>query len=96
MITILGIISFYMLIASYLKNNILLCGILEITTGLNLIIHSFTNYKLLLSIIIINFGGLSIYSQIKSILEDTNINFINYFKGRLLQILISSLITWWL
>ena len=89
MITILGIISFYMLITSYLNNNILFSGLLEITTGLNLLIHSSSKYKMLLTLIIINFGGLSIFTQIKSILEDTNINLKNYFKGRLLQIIIS-------
>ena len=93
MITILGIISFYMLITNYLKNNLLLAGILEITTGLNMITYTHTKYKLLLSIIFINFGGLSIFSQIKSILEDTHINFINYFKGRFLQIIISIVIS---
>ena len=48
--------------------------------------------KKILAIIIINFGGLSIFTQIKSILEDTNLNFINYFKGRILQIIISLLL----
>ena len=92
MISILGIISFYMLITSYIKNNILFSGLLEITTGLNLISHSFSKYKLIMTIIIVNFGGLSIFTQIKSILEDTNIYFINYFKGRILQIIISVLL----
>lgn len=89
MITILGIISFYILIANYLNNNILLAGMLEITTGLSFLIKINITYKKLLCIIIINFGGLSIFSQIKSILEDTNINFINYFKGRVSQVIIS-------
>ena len=92
MITILGILCFYTLIINYLKLNNLFTGILEITTGLFSLINYNSNYKLLICIIIVNFGGLSIFSQIKSILEDTNINFINYFKGRMLQIIISLLL----
>ena len=89
MITVLGIISFYMLITSYLPNNSLIIGLLEITSGLNSLILNPYKHKELISIIIINFGGLSIFSQIKSILEDTNLNFINFIKGRIYQIIIS-------
>ena len=92
MITILGIICFYMLIANQLKFNSLFSGILEITSGLFLLVKSSFKYKSFICIMLINFGGLSIFSQIKSILEDTNINFINYFKGRLLQIIIALLL----
>ena len=89
MITVLGVISFYMLITSYLPNNSLIQGLLEVTTGLNSLITNQYESKELLCIIIINFGGLSIFTQIKSILEDTNLEFINFIKGRLLQIIIS-------
>ena len=88
LLSILGIISFYMLITSYI-NNVFISGLLEVTNGLNHLIKCNINHKELISIIFINFGGLSIFSQIKSILEDTDIKFINYFKGRLLQIIIS-------
>jgi len=92
MLTVLGIISFYMLVTSYLPNNSLILGLLEITTGLNSLILNQYNSKELICIILINFGSLSIFTQIKSILEDTDLNFINYFKGRLLQILLSILL----
>lgn len=93
MITVLGVITFYMLIASYLPNNSLLLGTLEITTGLNSLILNQSELKELLCIIVINFGGLSIFTQIKSILEDTNLNFYNFFKGRIYQIIISLLLS---
>lgn len=89
---VLGVISFYLLISDYFLNTTIFKGLLEITTGLNSLIINQSSSKKILAIIIINFGGLSIFTQIKSILEDTNLNFINYFKGRILQIIISLLL----
>ena len=88
LLTVLGIISFYMIINSYL-NIKFLNGIFEITNGLNSLANLNIRHKDIFSIILINFGGLSIFSQIKSILEDTQINFVNYFKGRFFQIMFS-------
>ncbi|MBE6161782.1 MAG: hypothetical protein E7158_06155 [Firmicutes bacterium] len=88
LITILGIISFYMIITNYINIKIL-NGLFEITNGLNSLIHLNIKHKDIFSIILVNFGGLSIFSQIKSILEDTQINFMNYFKGRFFQIIFS-------
>lgn len=92
LIVVLGVISFYLLISDYFLNTAIFKGLLEITTGLNSLIINQSSSKKILAIIIINFGGLSIFTQIKSILEDTNLNFINYFKGRILQIIISLLL----
>lgn len=92
LIVVLGVISFYLLISDYFLTTIIFKGLLEITTGLNSLIINQSSSKKILAIIIINFGGLSIFTQIKSILEDTNLNFINYFKGRILQIIISLLL----
>ena len=92
LIVVLGVISFYLLISDYFLNSTIFKGLLEITTGLNSLIINQSSSKKILAIIIINFGGLSIFTQIKSILEDTNLNFINYFKGRILQIIISLLL----
>ena len=92
LIVVLGVISFYLLISDYFLNTTIFKGLLEITTGLNSLIINQSSSKKILAIIIINFGGLSIFTQIKSILEDTNLNFINYFKGRILQIIISLLL----
>lgn len=94
LVVVLGIVSFYLLISDYFLNNVLFKGILEITTGLNSLIINQSSYKEILAIIIINFGGLSIFTQIKSILEDTNLNFLNYFKGRFLQIAFSIILCW--
>ena len=92
LIVVLGVISFYLLISDYFLTTTIFKGLLEITTGLNSLIINQSSSKKILAIIIINFGGLSIFTQIKSILEDTNLNFVNYFKGRILQIIISLLL----
>lgn len=92
LVVVLGVVSFYLLISDYFLNSTIFKGMLEITTGLNSLIINQSSSKKILAIIIINFGGLSIFTQIKSILEDTNLNFINYFKGRILQIIISLLL----
>jgi len=45
--------------------------------------------KEIIAIATISFGGLSINTQIKAILEDTNINYLPFLKGRIMQALIS-------
>lgn len=92
MITILGVISFYMLLSSHITDNVVIKGILEMTTGLNQLVLKNYSYEIIIATIIINFSGLSIFTQIKSILEDTSLQFFNYFKGRILQVLIALLL----
>lgn len=66
---------------------------LEMTMGLsslsNLLIGDI--YKVVLSTAIISFGGLSIHLQVASVIDD--IPYTNYLKGRLLHLVISSLIS---
>ena len=89
LILILGIIIFYGLITALLTNinpifnklNI----ITEITNGINYIITKNKNIYLL--IFIITFGGISIHTQIKSILEDTKINYKYFLLGRLISLI---------
>lgn len=99
LLMILGTIVFYMLL-SYIITNILpfndftkiiFSGFLEITNGLNSLINFSAASKLkeIISVVIISFGGFSIHTQIKSILEDTNINYNAFLKGRIYQALIS-------
>ncbi len=99
LLVILGTIIFYLLLFFIISNllplNIFLktiiSGILEITNGLNnlLILNVSSKLKEIIATCIISFGGLSINTQVKAILEDTNINFSYFFKGRLYQTLIS-------
>ena len=73
-------------------NSIFIKGIIEITQGLNEINSLFVNirFKKLLAIIFINFGGLSIHSQIKSIISDTPISYKCFLLGRLYSLLATS------
>ena len=62
---------------------------LEITSGLKSLeyLDVSENLKILLCIIYLSFGGLSIHTQIKSILPDTNYKM--FLKGRLICIILS-------
>lgn len=95
-------------IASFLIISTLLChifklnntqsmiikGILEMTIGLNTL--SLLNikdiYKVIISTMILSFGGLSIHMQVISIL-DNKLNYHNYLIGRIYQVIISIIIS---
>ena len=99
LLMILGTIAFFMIITNIINttlnlNNVttlFIKGLLEITQGLVYLksIHLHTLIKQIIAIIFISFGGLSIHSQIKSILDEYNLKYIYFFKGRLLQLIIS-------
>ena len=99
LLMILGSIIFYMLLTyivtfPILKNHLLktiLSGFLEITNGLNNLIYleTYSKIKEIIAISIISFGGLSIHTQIKSILEDTKINYSSFLKGRIIHVIVS-------
>jgi len=98
LLMILGTIVFYMLISFIITKFInmhffkaIIVGLLEITNGLNQLntLKITLKIKEIIAISIISFGGLSIHTQIKSILEGTNINYLSFLKGRLYQVFIS-------
>ena len=98
LLMILGTLIFFNLLINLLPiNNLLikniLNGLLEITTGLANLknINISINFKIILSIIYLSFGGISIHTQIKSILPDTNYNL--FIKSRLICMLISIILT---
>lgn len=94
LLMILGTLIFFNIIINLLpiKNMLLkniLNGFLEITTGLKGLeyLDISTNIKILLSTLYLSFGGLSIHTQIKSILPDTNYTL--FLKSRLYATIIS-------
>ena len=99
LLMILGTICFYMLLTFIVMNLLpdnlliktLISGFLEITNGLNTItsLNIFIQIKEIIATTIISFGGLSIHTQIKSILENTNMNYSYFLKGRIMQSIIS-------
>lgn len=94
LISILGTIIFFNTLPINLINNIYLktsiLSILEITTSLDNInnINLPLNIKLLFTIISISTCGLCIETQIKSIVNDTYINYKKYIYYRLLHLII--------
>lgn len=102
LLMILGTVTFYMLITyiltTLLGNNVLLktgiSGFLEITNGLNnlAMLNISTKLKEVIAIAIISFGGLSIHTQIKAILEDTKICYRFFLKGRIMHACIGILL----
>ena len=99
LLMILGTICFYMLLTFIVTNlfpdnlliKTLISGFLEITNGLNTItsLNIFIQIKEIIASAIISFGGLSIHTQIKAILENTNMNYSYFLKGRIMQSIIS-------
>ena len=94
LLMILGVLIFFNILINLLPIHNLLIkniinGFLEITTALKGLeyLSINTNIKILLSIIYLSFNGLSIHTQIKSILPDTNYKL--FLKSRLESIVIS-------
>lgn len=99
LLMILGTIVFYMLLTYIIINilpvhgifKVLVSGVLEITNGLHMLVSYTATSKIkeILAVAIISFGGLSIHTQIKALIEDTNISYNYFLKGRIMQTIIS-------
>ena len=99
LINILGTMIFYFIICEginlFIKNNTVNCfinGILEVTGGLSKLTSLNINFSLkkLITICFISFGGFSIHSQIKSIINDANISYKYFFIARIIHVLLST------
>ena len=100
LLMILGTIVFYMIITNLITSiipisntlDIIIKGLLEITQSLNMLptLNINSLIKEIIAISIISFGGLSIHTQVLSIINDTKINYKNFFIGRILHVLISA------
>ena len=100
LLVILGTITFYMIITNLIitilpLNNtfiVIIKGILEITQSLNILpnLNILSIFKEIIAIAIISFGGLSIHTQVLSIINDTKISYKNFFIGRILHTLFST------
>lgn len=94
-----GLISFFMLITTILREKLpnnyfinIICGLLEMTQGIYYISSSNINLVLKASIItfFISFGGISIHMQVFSILNEYKLKYSNYLLARIFHALISS------
>ncbi len=103
LIMILGTITFFMVLTNILTKTFalnelfttILKGILEVTQGLNSLntINLSLKIKEILAISFISFGGISIHSQVKCLLDEENLKYNYFFKGRILQTAISVILT---
>ncbi len=101
LLMILGTITFYMIITNFITTmgnfnyltQIIIKGLFEITQALNELnnLHILSIIKELIALSIISFGGLSIHTQVLSIISDTKISYKNFFIGRLYHMLLSTL-----
>lgn len=101
---ILGTLIVFLIISNLLINffdlgntsSLLVKSILELTSGLKELSKYNLSDKLLLIIssCILSFGGLSVHMQVINELVDTDISYNNYFIGRILQVVISFIISY--
>ena len=94
LILVLGSIIFFGLINTSLelfisKDNIFIYSLIELTNAVKIISEN-NQYEWL--IFAISFAGLSIHAQIKSILDDTDINYKYFLFGRILTSLLAFII----
>lgn len=102
LLMISGTITLFLILSTLITNtlnlnnylSILIQGILEMTMSIaNLSILNINPLtKVMLSTMIISFGGLSIHLQVITSL-DNKIKYKNYFIGRIYQVIISSILT---
>lgn len=102
MIKIGGYIMLFSIFAFFLQNvpflpsacRLLLCGIMEITTGNAMICQAFIpeNIKIILCLAITAFGGLSASAQTNSVLQHTGLSISHYIQIKLLSSLFAVLL----
>lgn len=89
LILVLGIVVIFGILNEFLNilgiDSIFISSILELTNALKIINESSSG--LLWMMFAVSFGGLSIHTQIKSILEDTDLSYKYFLIGRLIAAL---------
>jgi len=100
---IAGIATLFLILSTLITNifnindifSLIIKSTLEMTMGLSSLSLVNINdiYKVVISTMIISFGGLSVHLQVISSLDNTNIKYTNYLKGRLYSVIISSIIS---
>lgn len=95
LVNILGIITFFLMIITILKNIIhtdniffkLITSTIELTNGIKIITDLTIPLKLKCSLIgsLLSFGGISIHFQVKSIIEGTSISYKKFLIARIIH-----------
>jgi len=102
LLLILGVVTTFLIITTIIDNNFhpdlltktFLSGFLEMTQGLKHIslLNTTKEFKTILITSILSFGGLSVHTQILSIISDTKIKYKPFLLARLIHVVISSII----
>lgn len=105
LLMISGTVTLFLILSTLICNifnlndylSVMVKGILEMTMGLSSLAKLSIDgiYKVIFSVMFISFGGLSIHLQIVSVLDE-DISYRNYFIGRIYQVIISSLIAFFI
>lgn len=100
---IAGITTLFLILSTLITNifplndiySAITKAILEMTLGLSTIASLKVKdiYKIVISTMIISFGGLSVHLQVISTLENSNIKYQKYLQGRIYQTIISGILT---
>ncbi len=101
---ILGTLTVFLIISSLLINvfnfnngiSLLIKSILELTSGLKELSNFNLNnsYLVIASSCILSFGGLSVHMQVINELSDTDISYSNFFIGRIIQVILSLVVSY--
>lgn len=104
LLMISGTVTIFLVLATLITNifsldsnmSVLIKSILEMTMGLSSLSQMGIGdtYKVVLSSMILSFGGLSVHMQVISALEGTDILYRNYFKGRIYQMVLSGFVSY--
>lgn len=102
LLLILGVVTTFAIITTIIDNNFhldlisktILSGFLEMTQGLKhaSLLSTPVTIKALFIIAILSFGGLSVHTQIISIISDTKIRYLPFLLARVLHVIISILL----
>lgn len=104
LLVILGTLSVFLVMSTLIIdlfnlnsiNSLLIKSILELTSGLKELSNLIKDSKILviMSSCILSFGGLSVHMQVINELTDTDISYKNFFIGRILQTILSLIISY--
>ena len=94
-----GYILLFSVLTTFISDNpvlpvtikILLCGLFEMTTGIQCLIASpgiCKEIKLLLAVLIVHFGGISVLCQVNSVIQNSRLSIRLYLKYKLIVLLL--------
>ncbi len=102
LLLILGIVTIFLIITTIIDNNFnlsiysktIISSILEMTQGLKHVslLRVSNDFKAILILAILSFGGLSVHTQIISIISQTKVKYLPFLLARILHIIISILL----